>query len=344
MLTIRDYREIPEWDEFVRRHPKGSALHTGAMIRSHEATKKHIPYAIGALDSTGKLCALLVAVRVTTGAHAASTMATRSIQFAEPIYLEEANGHLGVRLLIAQHDAYMASRALFAEVRPLFDVSAGQDPLVDCGYQKLGYVNYELPLCSCEDELFRRLGGKRRNNVRSAQRKGVEVREQNTPQGIAEFYALVCASYARSKLPVVDCSLFEAASKEFLAQHWRIYTAYFEGRAVSSGCFLAFKNRVICWYAGTLRIPGVPAMSCLFWHAMRTFAAEGYEVFDLAGGGWEGESYGPGQFKSKFGGQQTNFGRYRKVYSPWKMKVANAIYQRVRDFLAPGEELARASK
>ncbi len=71
-------------------------------------------------------------------------------------------------------------------------------------------------------------------------------------------------------------------------------------------------------------------MALVFWEAIKQFSNEGYSVFDLAGAGWEGEQYGPGKFKSKFGGKETNFGRYRKVYSPWKLIAANTAYKLIR--------------
>jgi lipid II:glycine glycyltransferase (peptidoglycan interpeptide bridge formation enzyme) len=76
-------------------------------------------------------------------------------------------------------------------------------------------------------------------------------------------------------------------------------------------------------------------MSAIFWEAIRLFSHQGIELLDFAGGGWEGEQYGPGRFKAKFGGQQTNFGRYRKIYAPWTMKAAESVYEKVRDFIAP---------
>jgi lipid II:glycine glycyltransferase (peptidoglycan interpeptide bridge formation enzyme) len=80
-------------------------------------------------------------------------------------------------------------------------------------------------------------------------------------------------------------------------------------------------------------------VSRVFWEAIRQFAREGFEIFDFAGGGWEGEEYGPGRFKSKFGGQQSNYGRYRKIYAPWKLKTAQSVYETVREYIAPKSQL-----
>lgn len=334
-LRITDYRNIPDWDRFVLDHPHGTILHTTSMIRCKEATRHNFPFAHGAIDSQGKVCAILVASRVVTVSGVGSQIASRSIMFAEPLCVRTQAGRDGLRALIHAHDLTMSTRVLFAEVRPVFHCEEVAETLRSCGYARLGYLNYEMELCRCSTELFERIGGKRRNNVRSAYRKGVHVEEANGEMGIADFYSLVCASYARSQVPVVDQTLFWAAHQYLSERRFRIFTASYCGRPVASACFLAFKNRVICWYAGTLRIPGVPAMSAVFWHAMRVFAEEGFELFDFSGGGWEGQDYGPGKFKARFGGKTTNHGRYRKVYSPWKLRVATAVYDRLRKLIAP---------
>lgn len=334
-LKITDFRKIPQWDQFVLDHPNGTILHTSSMIRCKESTRHNFPFAQGAIDSQGQLCAILVASRVVTMSGIGAQIASRSIMYAEPLCLNNDSGREGVRALINAHDLTMSTRTLFAEVRPVFECEAVDDTLLSCGYSKLGYLNYEMELCSCPTELFQRLGSKRRNNVRSAERKGVRVEEVTSQEGLADFYSLVCASYSRSKLPVVDQSLFTAARNYLSDGQFRVFTAFYQGTPVASACFLAFKKRVICWYAGTMRLPGIPAMTTVFWQAMKEFAMEGYELFDFAGGGWEGQDYGPGKFKARFGGNVTNHGRYRKVYSPWKLRVATAVYDRVRQLIAP---------
>jgi lipid II:glycine glycyltransferase (peptidoglycan interpeptide bridge formation enzyme) len=178
---------------------------------------------------------------------------------------------------------------------------------------------------------------KRRNNVRSAIRKGVTVKELDLSSGIEDLYQLITCSYKRSKVPFADMSLFHSVANQLDASRVRLLVAYYDGQPVSAGCFLNYKNRVICWYAGTQRIPGVHSMTLVFWEAIKRFSQEGYAIFDLAGAGWEGEEYGPGKFKSKFGGIEINHGRYRKIYSPWKLMAANTAYQLIRRLdLYPG--------
>jgi hypothetical protein len=41
------------------------------------------------------------------------------------------------------------------------------------------------------------------------------------------------------------------------------------------------------------------------------------------------------EYKAKFGGELVCYGRYRKVYSPWKLRLAERAYQFGRTVIAP---------
>lgn len=335
VMRLVEFDQLAEWDRYISEHPRGSIFHTAGMLRCQVAARDFYPLAYGAVTAEGKLVAALAANRVVTSSGLGLPLAARSVFYAEPLADPTEEGRRGLKMLVAEHDRQMHSRVLFAEVRPIFGSMDLEEALTEQGYERFGYLNYEFDLQGDNETLFGRLGPKRRNNVRSAQRRGVVVAECLPGTGVEPLYAMLKESYAVSQLPMVDRSLFEAAACEWGRETYRVYVASWEGRVVAAACFLTYKQRVVCWFAGAVRIPGVSATSLLFWEAMRAYAAEGYQIFDFAGGGWEGEVYGPGRFKAKFGGREVNHGRYRKVYSPWKLRVASAVYDQVRRFIAP---------
>ena len=334
-LKILPLDQLPDWDGFVESHMKGTIFHTSAMIRTMKSAKGHRPFAHAAVDENGAICAMLVAVKVSTLGRWADRIAARSILYAEPIFLESLQGRTGVAQLLRHHDNYMRRRTLFAEVRPFFEAPVSEDALLNQGYELLGYYNYELDLRSSEEQLFMGLDPKCRNNIRSSMRRGLIVREVEPLSELNRFYSIVSESYAGSKVPLADRSLFESAFREMPHSICRVFFAEYEGDVAAAACFLAYKHRVVYWYAGAKRIQGISAMSMILWEAMLKYSIEGYRLFDFAGAGWEGEEYGPGKFKAKFGGDLTNFGRYRKVYSPWKLRCASSAYKLMRGWISP---------
>ena len=334
-LKILPFDQLLDWDGFVERNTQGTIFHTSSMIRTMGSAKGHSPFAHAAVDENGAICAMLVAVKVSTLGRWADRIAARSILYAEPIFLESWEGRRGVAQLVRHHDNYMRRRTLFAEVRPFFATPVSEDTLVNQGYELLGYYNYELDLQRHEQQLFMGLDSKCRNNLRSTQRRGLIVREVEPFSELNRFYAIVSESYSGSKVPLADRSLFESAFREMPPNVCRVFLAEYEGEIAAAACFLAYKDRVVYWYAGAKRIQGISAMSMILWEAITKYSVEGYQLFDFAGAGWEGEEYGPGKFKAKFGGVLTNFGRYRKVYSPWKLRCASSAYKIMRGWISP---------
>ncbi len=61
----------------------------------------------------------------------------------------------------------------------------------------------------------------------------------------------------------------------------------------------------------------------------------GYATYDLGGAGWANEPYGVRDFKAKFRGELVSYGRYRKVYSPLKLTLAEEGYASLRKWVNP---------
>jgi lipid II:glycine glycyltransferase (peptidoglycan interpeptide bridge formation enzyme) len=67
-------------------------------------------------------------------------------------------------------------------------------------------------------------------------------------------------------------------------------------------------------------------MDLLQWHEIAWSGEQGYSRYDFGGAGWPNVPYGVRDFKAKFGGDLVCYGRYRKVYSRWKMALAERAY------------------
>ncbi len=333
--TVR-FDSVEQWDDFVEAHRLGSVFHSKAMLQAFCETASYDPFAIAAVDENGAIAGLLVANRVSTLGSWAGSFGARSLQFAEPLCVDGELGDAALDLLLTEHDQQVKDQVVFSEIRPLFPDSERQAIFERHGYDHFNYNNYEHSLDCSTEELFKRLGPKRRNNVRSNERKGLTVRTADPQTDLDTFYDHLRHSFERSQIPLVNRDHFRSVFHQLPPEWIRLSIAEFKGTPVASACHLVFGGRVFCWYAGTKRIPGVYAQVSLVWDAMRWGIESGHQVYDFAGAGWEGETYGPGTFKSRFGAQHVNVGRYRKVVSSWRLKVAQAGYQLSRSMWGAG--------
>lgn len=315
-------------------HPKGTVFHCAAMVRAFAAAKGHQPLAIAARDEDGNLAALLVAVRVNTLGGAASRFASRSIFYAEPICRDDEVGAAALSQLLKIHDRRMAG-VLFAEVRPINAPGAERAVLESHGYQWLDYLNYVVDLRPTHEELHANLNRSLRKQLRKNDNKGLIVKKNSPPYKVDRMYSFFQTSYARSGVPLADISLFHAALAELPPDVPRVRTVFYDQQPIAAAICLVYKDRNYAWYGGSQRFSGISADDAITWHEISFAKRQGVTYYDFGGAGWPDEEYGPRDFKAKFGGELVNFGRYRKVFGPLRMKLATAAYAATRRFVAP---------
>jgi hypothetical protein len=333
--TIANSSELPGWDDFVRQHPKGTIFHTKEMVQVLAATKLYEPLAIAACAPGGRIVAVLVAARVCTIPGMLSRFAARSILFAEPLCTDDSDGIAGLTELIKHHDRQMQSQTLFCEVRPIGAPGPERTALVRCGYQWHDYLNYVTDVTISRDKLWRQISKCCRRDIRRSHERGVVLKEENSPAGIQKLYDYIEVSYARSKVPAPDQSLFDATLAHLPPEWYRVVIAYYENQPIASSIDLVYGGMVYGWYGGTLRVPGIAANACITWNSIEWAADNGQQMYDFGGAGLPDTPYSPRDFKSKFGGQLVHYGRYRKVYSRWRLALAERAYSRARRFIAP---------
>ena len=333
-VTIVPVDEASSWNDYVAAHPKGAIFHTAEMVDVFRATPKHEPLAIAAVDHAQRILALLVAVRIETVSGFASSLASRSVFYAEPLCNDTDHGIVALRRLIEEHDRVMSRRTLFAEVRPLRESGAERVALESHGHEHLDYLNYVVDLDCGEESLWRALSKSARKKIRRSERLGVDVRIENSSEGIECMYELVRTSYARSNVPLAAVGMFHEALRALPKNCVDVRIAWHNDTPVAGGIVLKYKKAIFAWYGGSERVAGIVPFDCLTWDEICWGANNGYATYDFGGAGWPDEEYGPREFKAKFGGDRICYGRYRKVYSPFKLRLVETAYRTARRFIS----------
>ncbi len=314
-----------QWERYVQNHPKGSIFHTRAMIRVFAASGGVEPWAWAASDESGSIVALLVSCHVKT-LRDFSSLSSRAVHYAEPLCDPTPLGIAALKKLIHVHDEHMRGRALLCEIRPHCQPGVEREALIESGYEHRDYINYVVQLDKDVDQKWARVNKNLRQKIRGTLRKGVELRDDTSPEGVERLYRLLQSSYSRARVPMLGRDLFEAALKYLPASSVRIQTAFDGEQALASIISLVYKGLIYSWYGGTLRMPGLSPFACLVWEDIRWGCERGYGTYDFGGAGWPHEDYGPRKFKASFGGQEVRYGRYLLTYSKLRLRLAELAY------------------
>lgn len=330
------WQEIqPLWDDFVENHPKGCVFHTSQMVRVFLGTRANRPMPLASLTPDGRIAALLVSVRVQTLPPPMGRLSSRAIFYAEPLCNDHPDSMKALSQLLARHDYLMQRSALFAEVRPLFAPGSERIVMERSGYEYLEYLNYLYDVGQPIKAQWSEVHKSAQRAIRQCEKRGLTVAEVRDDAAIDMLYPLLQLSYGHSGVPLADKSLFEAAVAELVPHGYAKFFAVFEDNLpVAMDVMLTYKDRIYFWYGGVSRAAAGSPCSMLRWHEFQWAHENGFAVCDSGGAGWPGVPYGVREFKRKFGGELVQYGRYRKVYSPWKLAVAERAYNLKRKIFA----------
>lgn len=316
------------WRSFVAEHPKGSIFHTPEMFEVYRRAKRHEPFLLAALDQTGCILALLVSVRVQTLPGPFGFLSSRAIFYAEPLCHPDENGIAALGDLLRMHDEHMGRDTLFAEVRPLCTAGAERAALEGAGYRYTDYLNYVADLKRPLDELWKRTSRQCKGNIRHGIREGVTIRRATDKKDLDAVCALLQTSYKHAGVPMADKSLFTAAFETLCPRGMlEINVAYHDGQPIGADLILLYRDYVFDWYRGSERVKSLYPGECLVWHQLQWAKEKGFATYDFAGAGYPDIPYGVREFKAKFGGSLVTFGRYRHIYMPRRLLLAERFYQ-----------------
>jgi serine/alanine adding enzyme len=325
----------PLWDQFVEDHPKGSVFHSSEMVRVFLGTKGNKPRALASVTPEGRIAALLVSVRVQTLPPPMGRLSSRAVFYAEPLCHDHPDSMKALFQLIARHDAHMNRSVLFAEVRPLYAPGSERIVLERAGYTYLDYLNYVNDVRSPVSLMWSKLHKGAQYAIRQCEKRGLVAREVPPEIAVSHVYPLLKLSYKHSGVPLADRSLFDATAHELAPRGMTRFFAVYDGESpVAADVMLTHKDRVYLWYGGVSRACEGSPCSLLRWFELKWAHEHGYAICDSGGAGWPGIPYGVRDFKRKFGGELVQFGRYRKVFSPLRLALAEKAYNLKRSIFS----------
>jgi lipid II:glycine glycyltransferase (peptidoglycan interpeptide bridge formation enzyme) len=183
---------------------------------------------------------------------------------------------------------------------------------------------FQLNLTPTEDELFANLSSKTRYNVNLAFKKGVQIFENSTPEGMETYLKILAETTKRQG--------FYAHSPEYFHKMWetlgtsgklRIFEAVHEGQVLVSWIMFMFDGVLYYPYGASRDLSReVMASNLMMWEMIKFGKQSGCRMFDMWGSlGPNPDSkdawFGFHRFKKGYGGDLIEFlGTYDLVTNP----------------------------
>lgn len=319
-----------EWRDFVHQIPEGNIFQTPEMAAVYETALGHEPVSVFAVEG-GEIQGLALGSLVWNGRWPMKSLSSRCILQGGPLISDQSCASMLLHTL----DALVSKRALYTEIRNLWELRDEIPAFQSAGYTFTPHLNYHLDLRLGEDEIWSKMSKGRRKGIAKAEKKGLEISEAKSDAQIESFYYILGKTYSGLGMPIADKSLFASALKILTPlQEARFLLCSSEGRPIACRAFLLFKKTIYDWYAGSL-VEGRArrADEYLVWNILKWGISKGYEVFDFGGAGHPEEEYGPREFKRRFGGRLIEPGRFKKVHKPILLSFSQKMFRFYRRVL-----------
>jgi FemAB-related protein (PEP-CTERM system-associated) len=160
-------------------------------------------------------------------------------------------------------------------------------------------VAMQLTLCGDSEELWGKLGSKRRAQIKRPQKEGAQIQVGGV-ELLQDFHTIFATKYRDLGVPVYPLSWFSAVFEEF-EEHARIFVARIDEQAIAASIVLGYNQMLEVPWAASLRSADRLGINMfLYWEMLKYAEESGFQTFDF---GRSTKDSGTWRFKKQWGAE-----------------------------------------
>ena len=308
---------IKQWEEFVNTHPRGTVFQSPEMHSLFKASKNFKPVIVLA-HAENRIVGVLLAVIIREFSGPFAFLSSRTVVYGGPL-LDPGfpDQEILMGSILGKLIEKVKNRSVFIQFRNFSDQTNVRDIFKAHGFKYLDRLNYIVDTAS-EANVRSRISSSKLRQVKKALKTGAKIEDPKNENEMKSFYAILQSLYKQKvKKPLPSYSFFRnyyLQSKE--GKLGVVKLVKFNDKVIGGILSPVFNNKVIYeWYVCGLdqqykdQYPSVLAT----WAAIEYAFQNNIQTFDFMGVGVPGKDYGVREFKSKFGGDLVNYGRFGRI-------------------------------
>ena len=326
--------EENQLNEFIDKHPRGNIFQSQMMLDVYNSYRKYDPKLI-TLTNKGELIGMVLSVIQKEHQYLLGKYTSRAIIWGGPLVKDNRSDFLNQ--VLQKYNQEISGKAIYSQFRNIWPWSEEEKKVfLSNGYSYVGHLNIIHNLTQPIDQQFLLVHKGRRKNIRRAEKLSLQFEEIFEQNQLEACLALIEDTYKRIKLPVPDRSFFYKSFNVLGKKNiLKIFVARWHDIIIGTRMVLCYKDLIYDWYAGAdnNHLNKYPN-DFLPWKVMEWGSINGYKYFDFGGAGKPGIPYGVRDYKSKFGGDLVNYGRFEKVHKPFLMllgRIGIKLYGLIND-------------
>ncbi|MFC2088445.1 lipid II:glycine glycyltransferase FemX [Calditrichota bacterium] len=325
-FSLYNNEQMKAWDKFIESHPNSTGFHCSAWLRCVQLTYKYNCSPSVFMDDNNKIKGIFPFFEVNNIFRGKSIVSLPFSDYGGPLTTDpqvEIELLKNILSICKNQNKNLEIRGPIESHKELF---------VSYGYFK----RHTIHLSSNPDEVKKNIDKRTiQYCIRKALKYGVEIKEDNTLNGINKFYELNLLTRKKHGVPTQTLSLFNNIYNEMIFKNLAfILLANIEKQTIAAGIFFKFKDTIYYKYnaSNPKYMSKISPNHLLTWYAIKQACLGGFNFFDF--GRTASDNQGLMRYKEMWGSDsntQTYFS-YPDIKGLCSLKENTGIYKILTSF------------
>jgi len=319
---------ILQWEALIQGNSTASFFQTAECYHFYASLDFLKPFVYG-VSENDKLVGVMCGYVIADGNVAKKFFSRRAI-VPGGLLLDADISSEALQNLLQAATRQLSSKAIYLEIRNYNDYSLHRAGIEAAGFVYNAHLNFHVATPDVESALMK-LNTTKRRDVKLSRKEGAEWSETKDPNDVRAYFEVLRDLYTlKVKTPLFPYAFFE---KLVQLENGKLFVIKHQDKVIGGSVCVALPGGALYeWFVCGLdgQIKNVYPSTIATWAAIEYAASNGYERFDMMGAGKPDEGYGVRDFKSKFGGELVEHGRFLYVCMPRLFKLGKWMVGRMK--------------
>jgi serine/alanine adding enzyme len=312
-----------QWEALATNSANASFFQTAACYEYYASLSFVKPFIYGASENN-KLVGIICGYIIADGSILKKYFSRRAI-IPGGIMTSLDVSENALRTLLSFTIGELKRKSIYTEIRNYSDYSIFKPVFIESGFNYNEHLNFHVSTSDIETSL-KNISSTKRRDIKMSTKQGAEWGLCTSFEEIEELYVHLEYLYrTKVKVPLFPLEFF---IKLFELESSRIFIIKYGGKVIGGSVCVALKDKIlyewfVCGEDGKYK--NIFPSTLATWAAIEYASSNAFERFDMMGAGRPDEGYGVREFKSRFGGQLVEHGRYIRVNHPLLFKLGKFV-------------------
>lgn len=318
-----------QWNKLVDSSPNASFFQTRECFDFYNSLTFLKPFIYGVSENdtlVGILCGYIIA-----DGNLVKRFFSRRAIVPGGVLLAEGISEVAINQLLGRAKKELASKAIYLELRNYNDYSDFRPAIERAGFEYCSHLNFHVRTPDVETAL-KQLSSTKRRDVKLSRKEGADWAEATSINDLKAYYEILYNLYkTKIKTPLFPFEFFEKLTQQ---PNGKLFVIKYQGQVIGGSVCMVLPGRAVYeWFVCGLdgQIKNIFPSTLATWAAIEYAASNGCQRFDMMGAGKPDEGYGVREFKSKFGGELVEHGRFLYVCQPGLFALGKYIVAKLKN-------------